>query len=69
MANAEEILETPFRPSDVEAAEEFIARFEHQTTALLLISRVIRKELQDEAGAELVDALVLAYAEHEAAGA
>lgn len=63
---ADEILEQPFRPSDVEAAEEFVRRFEYSTTALYLIAQAIRTEGEDEAGAELVDELVKAYAEHEA---
>lgn len=67
MLNAEEILEHPYSRSDVADAAEFVARFEYKTTALYLISEQVRLA-GDLAGADLIDELVKAYAEHEAAG-
>lgn len=65
--NANDVLEHPFSRSDQAAAAEFVARFEYKTTALLLVSEQVRRD-GDEAGAELIEELVKAYAEHEAAG-
>lgn len=67
MPNADEILEHPYSRSDVADAAEFVGRFEYKTTALYLFSEQVRRA-GDEAGADLIDELVKAYAEHEAAG-
>ncbi len=67
MKNPEEILEHPFSRSEVAAATEFVQRFEYKTTALLLFAEQVRRD-GDDAGADLIDELVKAYAEHEAAG-
>jgi hypothetical protein len=66
MANADDVLDAPMRPADLAAAKEFLARFEFTTTALFLIAEMVRSERGDNAGGELIDELVKAYAEHEA---
>jgi len=67
--SAEDVLNAPMRPADLAAAKEFVERFEYTTTALFLMAEHVRRVHGDDAGADLIDELVKAYAEHEAATA
>ncbi len=66
MARPEDILQAPFRPADLQAARALLESAPHVTTVLFLVSEIVRTEHKDEAGADLIDELVKAYAEHEA---
>lgn len=65
--SAEDVLNAPLRPADLAAAKGFVERFQFTTTALFLIADHVRREHEDDAGADLIDELVKAFAEHEAA--